>query len=145
MEKPQAKKWDSSDGKTGALLKKYKGSWVQISVREGFSLIDKNNFLRWIPDWIGTTMLYMYTLEHFIKWQHVQSNSLFVTIDWNIECSWWSKRCPALVGSTFQKLLCVKNYQWRLLLILLFFSAKKIVCGANFFLLKTSFTMLCFG
>ena len=34
--KKGTKKWDSSDGSEGKFC--YKGSWVQISVREGFSL-----------------------------------------------------------------------------------------------------------
>ena len=41
-------RWDSSDRKV---------SLVQIPVREGFSLIEKNNCSQWIPDRIWTTML----------------------------------------------------------------------------------------
>ena len=36
------KKWDSSDGSEGKFY--YKGSWVQILVRKGFSLIEKTIF-----------------------------------------------------------------------------------------------------
>ena len=35
----------------------YKGSWVQFLVKDGFSLIEKNNFWRWILDRIWITML----------------------------------------------------------------------------------------
>ena len=47
----------------------YKGSWVQFPVREGFSFKEKNNFWRWIPDRIWTTML-KYTYQKYFFSHH---------------------------------------------------------------------------